>query len=56
MKSISQLLNDVIDQEGLKTKVSLTIDQPTLFQISKYTVGTVTLCTLAFFGLKALLK
>lgn len=56
MRSIVEILNDVVDEEGIKTKVSFSADQKTLRIVSGYAIGTVALCSLAFFGIKNLLN
>ena len=45
MKSISQVLNDVVDEEGLKARVTVTLTLKT----AAVTVATVAACSGAFF-------
>ncbi|MEL7147162.1 MAG: hypothetical protein AAFO69_12385 [Bacteroidota bacterium] len=52
MKSISQILNDVIDEDGLKANVSVSLTKETV----ALTIVTVAACSAVFFLVRSFFR
>ncbi len=55
-KSWKNVLDALVDEEGLKTEVTVTLTDATLIKTSMYLVGTVVAGSLAYFVIKGIFQ
>lgn len=54
--NFSDLLNSLIDQDGLKTDITLSIPRQNLLEICAFLLGTIAAGSLIWFSLRALFQ
>ncbi|MDN5201246.1 hypothetical protein QQ008_07730 [Fulvivirgaceae bacterium BMA10] len=52
--NLKNILDSLVDDDGLKTEVTITLTDGTLIKTSMYLVGTVIVGSLAFFAIRGI--
>lgn len=54
--NIKSFLDSLVDEDGIKTDVTVALSKDTLLHASFYAVGTVIVSTIAFYSIRAIVK
>lgn len=55
-RGVKQVLDSLIDEDGLRTEVTVTLTNKTLLRVALYLVGTSIVSTVAIYTVKNIMK